>query len=392
MNQRICIIGMGYVGLANALMLAKHNHVVLVDNDSQKVINFNKGILPINEQFSQEYFKTETLNISASSDLKASSIEIDFFILALPTNLNPVTHLYDTQIIDDVISQILACNKSAKIFIKSTINIGFTAQKREQFKTESIIFSPEFLREGSALFDNLFPSRIIVGDKTPEAKQFALLLEEGCLNNSKASMLSPEAAESIKLFSNTYLAMRVSFFNEVDTFCMEHKLDSSEVINGISADARIGAYYNNPSFGYGGYCLPKDSQHLLRTFQDKGVPQNLIQAIVSSNDTRKQYLTSKIASQNPAVVGVYSLAMKEGADNYRNSAVLEIMSNLHNQGTDIIIFDPFIDSTEILGYKVYKNFHTFAKKSQIILANRFTEELEPFADKVFTRDLFHSDV
>jgi UDPglucose 6-dehydrogenase len=363
----------------------------LIDNDSQKVINFNKGILPINEKFSQEYFKTEKLNISASSDLKASSTKVDFFILALPTNLNRVTHLYDTQVIDDVISQILSCNKSAKILIKSTINIGFTAKKREQFKTENIIFSPEFLREGSALYDNLFPSRIIIGDKTPEAKEFALLLEDGCLNNSKASMLSPEAAESIKLFSNTYLAMRVSFFNEVDTFCMEHKIDSREVINGISMDSRIGAFYNNPSFGYGGYCLPKDSQHLLRTFQNKGIPQNLIQAIVSSNETRKQYLTSQIASKKPTVVGVYSLAMKEGSDNYRNSAVLEIISNLHNDGTEIIIFDPYIDTAEILGYKVYKNFHTFAEKAQVILANRVSEELEPFADKVFTRDLFHTD-
>lgn len=392
MNQKICIVGMGYVGLANALLLAKKNFVMLVDTNQKKVNDFNSGVIPSSEKFSISYMKDEKLNISATTNLSEASLNAKFFVLALPTNLNEETQQYDTEVLDSTINTILSKNKNAVIIIKSTVNIGYTEKSRHKHQTQNIIFSPEFLREGFALYDNLYPSRIVIGDSSSFAVQFVSLIKACTKNSPEILFVSSSAAESIKLFSNAFLAMRVSFFNELDSFCYENNISSEEVIKGTSLDPRIGSHYNNPSFGYGGYCLPKDSKQLLASFKKSKVPNKIFQAIVDSNIERKNFLVSKLTENHYDVIGIYSLAMKEGADNFRSSAIIEIINDLIDLGLNIIIFDPSIAETSVFGCQVFKDFDDFVKVSNIILANRTCPELDPFKDKVFTRDLFNSDI
>ena len=386
--MKIAVVGMGYVGCANALLLSQNHEVIAIDVDLEKVLLFNSGKLPIKDKIAQDFYEKHDLNISASDDLENSISGCEIVVLALPTNFDEATNLYDTSSIEDVVSKIIALNNAATIIIKSTINIGFTKHIRDKFSNENIIFSPEFLREGHALYDNLNPSRVIVGDTNDKARKFADLLIEGASNKDAAVLLmQPEAAECVKLFSNTYLAMRVAFFNELDSYCHENNISTKSVINGVSLDPRIGNYYNNPSFGYGGYCLPKDSKQLLSAFKE--VPQKLIDAIVDSNLSRKDFLTSKILELNPKVVGIYSLSMKKDSDNARESAVLDILQNLIHFGVELVVFEPNQPKINNLNY--IDCFEDFAEKSDLILANRISDELLPYEDKVFSRDIFNQD-
>jgi UDPglucose 6-dehydrogenase len=388
--MNIAVVGMGYVGCANALLLAQHNLVSIIDISQKKIEDFKRGILPIDDSIAAQFLSKANLKIVATTSLKEGAKDADFIILALPTDFNDNTNLYDTDIIESVIKEIIAFNNTVTIIIKSTINIGFTRFVREKYNYEKIIFSPEFLREGHALEDNLNPSRIIVGDESKEAKSFSELLAHGA-NKASIDILhtSPESAECIKLFSNSFLAMRVAFFNELDTYCMENNIPTKSVIEGVALDPRIGNYYNNPSFGYGGYCLPKDSKQLLSAFQD--VPQKLIDAIVESNQSRKDYLITKILEKKPSKVGVYKLAMKEGSDNSREAAVIDIMEGLHAEGVEVLIFDLSINKESFPLYSCYEDLSLFLLDSDLILANRLNQELASFKDKVFTRDLFQSD-
>ena len=386
--MKIVVVGMGYVGCANALLLSKNHEVVIVDIDLQKVKSFNEGNLPIKDSMAEEFFANNDLNITASHNLESSIDGAEYVILALPTNFNDKTNLYDTSAIEEVVSQIIASSNHPTIIIKSTINIGFTNQIRKNFSSQNIIFSPEFLREGFALHDNLNPSRIIVGDVNSKAQEFADLLAEGAsIEHPEILLMSSEAAECVKLFSNTYLAMRVSFFNELDSYCFENEISTQSVISGVSLDPRIGNYYNNPSFGYGGYCLPKDSKQLLSAFEE--VPQKLIDAIVESNKSRKNFLSSKILDLKPKVVGIYSLSMKKDSDNARESAVIDILDNLLLSNIELIIFEPHHPLQE--SYNYIEDFEEFAEKADIIIANRISDELAPYKEKVFTRDIFNKD-
>ena len=386
--MKIAVVGMGYVGCANALLLSQHHEVVIVDIDCEKVQLFNTGKLPIKDSIAENFFAQNNLNLSASNDLHKSIEGAEYIILALPTNFNDNTNLYDTTAIEDVVAKITSLVDSSVIIIKSTINIGFTNYIRKKFSSQDIIFSPEFLREGHALYDNLHPSRIIVGDITSKAREFANLLVEGANEeNPEVLLISPEAAECVKLFSNTYLAMRVSFFNELDSYCYENNISTKSVINGVSLDPRIGDYYNNPSFGYGGYCLPKDSKQLLSAFKE--VPQKLIDAIVESNKSRKDFLSSKILDLKPKLVGIYSLSMKKGSDNARESAVMDLINTLINENIELIIFEPNELKEYDLNY--VDDFDEFVERADLIIANRLSDDLAPYENKVFTRDIFNKD-
>ena len=388
--MNISIVGMGYVGCANALLLAQHNVVSIVDIDEQKVKDFNSGILPIQDSMAAKYLDEKDLNIMATSSIFEGTKDADFIILALPTDYNESNNLYDTDVIESVINEIIVLNNTATIIIKSTINIGFTRYVREKFNYKKIIFSPEFLREGHALEDNLNPSRIIVGDQSVEARSFSALLAQGADKQDINILLTtPESAECIKLFSNSFLAMRVAFFNELDSYCLENNISAKSVIEGVSLDPRIGNYYNNPSFGYGGYCLPKDSKQLLSAFQD--VPQKLIDAIVESNTARKGYLLSKILEQKPSKVGIYKLAMKEGSDNSREAAVIDIMEGLYDSGVEVLIYDLAVNKKSFPLYSYCTDLQSFLSEADVIVANRLNKDLLGFKDKVFTRDIFQSD-
>tara|TARA_B110000196_G_C21086970_1_gene635518 strand:+ start:110 stop:1282 length:1173 start_codon:yes stop_codon:yes gene_type:complete len=390
MKLSICIFGMGYVGCANGLLLAKKNKVTMLDIDHLKVENFNAGILPISDKEGEAFFAKESLDIQAFESLDMVEGEVDFFILALPTNFNDQKGLYDTASLELAISSILNKNSKAVIVIKSTINLGFIDNTRDSFGTKNIFYCPEFLREGSAFQDCMFPSRIIIGDSSTNAISFAnLMLRESSDQSTSILPMSPREAESVKLFSNTYLAMRVAFFNELDSFCLERNIDVESVISGVCLDPRIGSHYNNPSFGYGGYCLPKDSKQLLSAFDQ--IPQELIGAVVNSNTTRKKFLASKILELHPHTIGVYSLSMKSGSDNQREASIVSLMQELRLREIDIIIYDKNIKQDNFLGYPVYKNFREFCDKSQLILANRMSKQLEACKSKVFTRDIFGSD-
>ncbi|MDA9690417.1 nucleotide sugar dehydrogenase [Pseudomonadota bacterium] len=388
--MNISVVGMGYVGCANALLLAQHNIVSIVDIDEQKVKDFNSGTLPIQDSMAAKYLDEKDLNIMATSSIIEGTKDADFIILALPTDFNESNNLYDTDVIESVINEIIILNNTATIIIKSTINIGFTRYVREKFNYKKIIFSPEFLREGHALEDNLCPSRIIVGDQSDEAKSFSALLSQGAeKQNIEILLTTPESAECIKLFSNSFLAMRVAFFNELDSYCLENNIETKSVIEGVSLDPRIGNYYNNPSFGYGGYCLPKDSKQLLSAFQD--VPQKLIDAIVESNKARKDYLLAKILEKNPTKVGIYKLAMKEGSDNSREAAVIDIMEGLLASGVEVLIYDLAVNEQSFPSYSYCTDLESFLSEADVILANRLNKDLLGSKDKVFTRDLFQSD-
>jgi len=390
MKHKISIIGMGYVGCGNALMLAKNSQVSIVDIDQQKVDNFNVGRLPISDAYAQKFLDQQELDISSTTDLNESITDSSFVILALPTNFDESLMKYDTQVLDEVAEKVLRNNHNATIIIKSTVDIGHTEYLKQNLDTQRIIFSPEFLREGHALEDSLYPSRIIIGGKDLASQKFSELML-AAIDDTPTPILMMESseAESVKLFANTYLAMRVAFFNELDSFCLENQINSKEVINGICLDSRIGSYYNNPSFGFGGLCLPKDSMQLLQRFQD--TPGSLIQAIQDSNKERAVFLVDQIAIQDPETVGVYRLAMKSGSDNSRNSSIFKIIEGLIAKNISIIIYDDSNNPVEIEGATLVQDFKTFTQNSDLIITNRLDDQIEPFSHKVFSRDIFSTD-
>ena len=390
MKRKISIIGMGYVGCGNALVLAQHSQVSIVDVDQEKVSNFNAGRLPINDVDAQKFLDQQDLDISSTTDLNECIKDSSFVILALPTNFDESLMKYDTQVLDEVAEKVLRNNHTATIIIKSTVDIGHTEYLKQNLNTQRIIFSPEFLREGHALEDSLHPSRIIIGGKDLASQKF-LELMLAAIDDTSTPILMMESgeAESVKLFANTYLAMRVAFFNELDSFCLDNQIDSKEVINGICLDSRIGSYYNNPSFGFGGLCLPKDSMQLLQRFKD--TPGSIVHAIQDSNKERAAFLVDQIAMQHPKTVGVYRLAMKFGSDNSRNSSIVKIIEGLIEKNIIIIVYDDSTNSSEIEGVTLVREFKTFIKNSDLIITNRLDDQIQPFSHKVFSRDIFSTD-
>jgi len=389
MNKKISIFGLGYVGTSLAVLLSKQNCVTAIDVDINKITLLNNKQSPINDVDIQDTLIKEEHNIIATSDIN-SCIDSDFIIIAVPTNYDEDSGYFDTKIAEDIIKDILDINNKALIVIKSTVPIGFTDQVNALHKTNRIVFSPEFLREGSALRDNLCPSRIILGSKSIQSEAFAKLLSDAATKDDIPIIYTgSKEAESIKLFSNTYLAMRVAFFNELDSFAHHNNLDVSSIINGVSSDSRIGSFYNNPSFGYGGYCLPKDTKQLLANFKD--IPQNIIGAIVASNETRKDYLTRAILDLKPRCVGVYKLAMKSNSDNFRSSSIISIIKKLKEFGINIIIFEPNLNDRFFLDNEIIANLDEFKSKSDLILTNRSSKNLEDVSSKVFTRDVFNDN-
>jgi UDPglucose 6-dehydrogenase len=388
--MKIVVIGLGYVGLSNAVLLSQHNEVIGVDIVQERVDALNARKSPIVDAELSKYLLEKNLNLSASTDLKASVNGADYVIVATPTNYDEKLNCFDTSTVEAVISQVIECEPKACIVVKSTIPVGFIDGVRERFKSGAVIFSPEFLREGKALYDNLHPSRIVIGEKSERAEQFAKLLTHGALKpNVDVLFTEAREAEAIKLFSNTYLAMRVAFFNELDSYAISSNLSSCEIINGVSLDPRIGNHYNNPSFGYGGYCLPKDTKQLLANY--KTVPQNIIRAIVDANATRKEFLADIIFKKKPKTVGVYRLAMKAGSDNFRESSTLGIMMRIKENGIKVIIYEPKLNEPTFLNCPLEKNLIKFKSDVDLIISNRVTSDLTDVYDKVFTRDLFHQN-
>ena len=389
-ENKIAVVGSGYVGISLSILLAQYNQVRVLDIDKSRVKKLNQGESTVKDLLVEEYLNTKTLNLEATQEKVYAYKDADFIIIATPTDYDPETKVFDTSTVDGVIRDILEINPSAVIIIKSTIPVGHTKKLRKRFKYENILFSPEFLREGNALYDNLYPSRIILGSETSHAKQFALLLKEGSLNKEvEILFVDSTEAEAIKLFSNSYLAMRISFFNELDSYALNHKLDSKNIIDGVSLDPRIGKHYNNPSFGYGGYCLPKDTKQLLANYD--GVPQNIIQAIVNSNTTRKDFIADEILKINPKVVGIYLLSMKEGSDNFRSSAIQGVMKRIKAKGIRVILYEPGLESNLFFNSEVYTDLTKFKSDSDLIVANRKSENLADVEGKVFTRDLYNID-
>ena len=388
--MKIAVVGLGYVGLSNAVLLAQHNEVIGVDISQDRVDTINAKISPIVDVELSQYLSKKQLNFFASTDLKKSIIGSNYVIVSTPTHYDESTNVFDTSTVEDVISNSLKYAPNALIIIKSTLPVGFIDDVRGRLDTDAIIFSPEFLREGKALYDNLYPSRIIVGEKSKRAESFAQLLVHGALKeNIDILYTGTREAEAIKLFSNTYLAMRVAFFNELDSFALAGKMNSLEIIEGISLDPRIGNHYNNPSFGYGGYCLPKDTKQLLANYE--AVPQNIIRAIVDANRTRKDFLADQIIEKKPKVVGIYRLVMKAKSDNFRESSVQGIMKRIKAKGIDVIVFEPGLKDSYFFNSPVEKDLSKFKSSVDIIIANRMVSELKGVAEKVFTRDLFGDD-
>ena len=390
-KQLITIIGSGYVGMSLSVLLGKgNNHVKILEIDKDKVKKINDGLSTVRDELIEKHLAKNKLNVSATLDPKEALTDADYFIIATPTNYNEKTNKFDTESVKSTIEKILTFSKNGSIIIKSTIPIGYTDYLKEKFKTDRIIFSPEFLREGNALYDNLYPSRIIMGDNSPAAVSFAEMLKNLSLKKStKIIYMSSREAEAVKLFSNTYLAMRVAFFNELDSFAMENKLETLNLISGISEDPRIGNFYNNPSFGYGGYCLPKDTRQLLANY--KNIPQNIIQAIVDSNSTRKDFIVQEILKYKPKKIGIYQLAMKAGSDNFRSSSILSIIERIKKYNIPMIIYEDQILDKSFNGIHIEKDLHVFKNSCDLILTNRITDDLSDVIDKVFTRDLFGYD-